>query len=113
MVKPGRVTIDQTGVGQKFVEDAQREILDTAIEGVVFTNAGKERWATAFKGDMQQRLVSWPNLADLKRQIHGIKRTKTEANFYRFSGTHDDYFWSLMLALYGSANRVEPRISFL
>lgn len=113
MVKPNRVTIDQTGVGQKFVEDARREIVDVAVEGVVFTNSGKERWATSFKGDMQTRKISWPNIPDLKRQIHGIKRTKTEANFYRFAGTHDDYFWSLMLALYGSANRIEPRISSL
>lgn len=113
IVRPSRVTIDQTGVGQKFVEDAKREIEDFNIEGVVFTNSGKERWATTFKGDMQSARVSWPNISDLKRQIHGIKRTKTEANFYRFSGLHDDYFWSLMLALYGEANLARPSISSL
>ena len=109
--KPGRVTIDQTGVGQKFVEDAKRLLPHSNIEGVVFTNAKKERWATSLKGDMQLGLVSWPNTGDLRRQIHGIKRTKTEANFYKFAGPADDYFWSLVLALYGEG-RVAPRIGF-
>jgi phage FluMu gp28-like protein len=100
--KANRVTIDQTGVGQKFVEDAKRELVGTVIEGVVFTNAKKEKWATQFKGDMQTGRVSWPNIGDLRRQIHAIKRTKTEANFYKFSAPADDYFWSLMLGLYES-----------
>lgn len=111
-VKPNRVTIDQTGVGQKFVEDAKRLIKGVNIEGTVFTNAKKEKWATTFKGDMQVGNVSWPNIGDLRRQIHGIKRTKTETNFYKFAGKKDDYFWSLMLALYGEGRR-EARISFV
>lgn len=110
--KANRVTIDQTGVGQKFVEDAKRLLVGTVIEGVVFTNAKKEKWATQFKGDMQTGRVSWPNIGDLRRQIHAIKRTKTEANFYKFSAPADDYFWSLMLGLYGEG-RVPGRMSFV
>jgi len=110
--RANRVTIDQTGVGQKFVEDAKRLLHGTLIEGVVFTNAKKEKWATTFKGAMQTGSVSWPNITDLRRQIHGVKRTKTEQNFYKFSGTADDYFWSLMLALYGEG-RVVPKMSVL
>lgn len=114
--RANRVTIDQTGVGQTFVEDAKRRIPGTNIEGVVFTNAKKEQWATTFKGAMQTGTVTWPNISDLRRQIHGIKRTKTESNFYKFSGKEagsgDDYFWSLMLALYGEG-RVPGRISFV
>lgn len=110
--KATRVTIDQTGVGQKFVEDAKRLIPGVNIEGIVFTNAKKEQWATRFKGDMQVGRVSWPNIGDLRRQIHGIKRTKTQANFYKFAGKADDFFWSLMLGLYGEG-RVPARISFV
>jgi len=110
--KADRVTIDQTGVGQKFVEDAKRLLNGVNIEGVVFTNAKKESWATRFKGDMQVGAVRWPDIQDLRKQIHGIRRTKTESNFYKFSGKADDYFWSLMLALYGEG-RVPARISFL
>lgn len=112
--KASRITIDQTGVGQKFVEDAKRLLPHSNIEGVVFTNAKKEMWATTFKGDMQTGRVSWGNNGDLRRQIHGIRRTKTEANFYKFAGEgqRDDYFWSLVLAMYGTG-RVAPRMSFL
>lgn len=111
-VKPNRVTIDQTGVGQMFVEQAKREIIGYNIEGSVFTNQKKERWATQFKGDLQMGLVEYPQHPDLLKQIHGIRRTKTEANFYRFSGVHDDYYWSLILSLYGEG-RVPNRISLL
>lgn len=111
-VKPNRVSIDATGVGQMFVERAKRELVRSNVEGVIFTQMKKERWATTFKGDMQLRNIAYPTHQDLMRQIHGIRRTKTENGFYKFSGTHDDYFWSLMLAMYGEG-RVTPRISFL
>lgn len=111
-VKPNRVSIDQTGVGQMFVEKAKREIPHTNIEGVVFTNQKKERWATSLKGDMQLGNVEYPPHPDLMRQIHGIRRTKTEANFYKFAGIHDDYYWSMVLSFYGEG-RVPARISFL
>lgn len=111
-VKPNRVSIDQTGVGQMFVERAKREIPHSNIEGVVFTNQKKERWATTLKGDMQLGNVDYPGHPDLLRQIHGIRRTKTEANFYKFAGVHDDYFWAMVLSFYGEG-RVPARISFL
>lgn len=113
--KASRVSIDQTGVGQFFVEQAKlraKEVPGCTIEGVVFTNPKKEKWATTFKGDLQLRKVHLPRLPALTRQIHGIQRTKTEANFYKFAGQHDDYFWSLMLGLYGEG-RVPARITVL
>lgn len=111
-VKPNRVSIDQTGVGQVFVERAMREIRHSNIEGVVFTNQKKERWATTLKGEMQLGNIEFPAHPDLMRQIHGIRRTKTESNFYKFAGIHDDYFWSMVLSFYGEG-RVPARISFL
>lgn len=109
-----RVSIDQTGVGQVFVEQAKKkahqEVPGCRFEGVVFTGDVKEKWATRFKGDLQLNYVSLPNHPQLRRQIHGIQRTKTESNFYRFKGPRDDYFWSLMLGLYGEG-RVPSRIS--
>lgn len=113
-----RVSIDQTGVGQMFVERAHREATGgVAIEGVVFTNAKKERWATKFKGELQgQPTVHYPRHPQLMRQIHGIRRTKSEAGFYKFSGgsgaKRDDHFWSLMLGLYGEG-RTPARMSSL
>ncbi|HSE45300.1 MAG TPA: terminase family protein [Gemmatimonadales bacterium] len=111
-VKPNRVSIDATGVGQIFVERAKREIPHVNIEGVTFTNAKKERWATTLKSDLQLQNVEYPQHADLLRQIHGIRRTKTETNFFKFAGVHDDFFWSMVLSFYGEG-RVPARISFL
>jgi len=112
-VKARRVTIDQTGVGNVFIERARNSKFSGVIEGVVFTNKNKEEWATRFKGDLQLGNVHLPRHSELLRQIHNIQRIKTEAGFYKFTGKpRDDYFWSLCLALYGEG-RAPVRISFL
>lgn len=108
-VKPARISIDKTGVGNMLVEQLTHL---PGIEGVVFNQAKKEFWATKFKGDLQVGRVHYPRHADLLKQIHGIRRTKTEGGLYKFSGKKDDYFWSLMLALYGEG-RAPVRFSFL
>lgn len=111
-VKPNRVSIDATGVGGVFVERAKRELVNSNIEAVVFSNLKKEKWATSFKGDMQLGNIEYPAIPDLLRQIHGIRRTKTEGGFFKFAGTHDDFFWSAVLSCYGEG-RVPARISFI
>lgn len=102
-----RVSIDSTGPGVMFYEKAQREGLGPSalVEGIVFNNHRKEEWATRFKGDLQTRSVTYPAHSELLNQIHGIRRTKTLSNFFKFAGDPDDYFWSLMLALYGEGRR--------
>lgn len=101
-----RVSIDATGPGAMFYERARNEGLGGAhVEGIVFTNKKKEEWATQFKGDLQQEKVKLLNNAELIHQIHGIKRQKTVSANFRFSGDKDDYFWSLMLGLYGEGTR--------
>lgn len=112
--KATRVTIDQTGLGQVFVERAKSDpdVGGISVEGSVFTNPKKETWATTFKADLQKNTVHYPRVPDLMRQIHGITRVKSEAGFYKFSGKKDDYFWSLCLALYGEG-RAPARITAL
>lgn len=112
-VRPSRVSIDRTGAGNMFFESSQKFSAMTAnLEGVNFDNKKKEDWATRFKRDLQDGHVHYPWIPDLIKQIHGIRRTKTETNFFRFSAKQDDYFWSLMLACYGES-RVAPRIYLL
>jgi phage FluMu gp28-like protein len=110
-----RVSIDATGVGAMFYERAKAQVKNCSVEGIVFTNAKKEKWATKFKGDLQGiPKVRFPRQPDLMRQIHGIRRVKSDAGFFKFSGgagaKRDDYFWSLMLGLYGEGRRA-ARIS--
>lgn len=109
-----RVTIDATGLGQVFVDNIKSGQwalpAGCRLEAVAFTNQKKEAWATRFKGDLQAEVIHLLRVPDLIRQIHGIQRTRSEAGFYKFAGQpHDDYFWSLMLGLYGEG-RVAPRI---
>lgn len=94
-VKPARVSVDQTGVGAVIVEQLPN------VEGVVFTQAKKERWATTFKSELQRGYIHIPPDKTVMDQIHGIKRTKTEGGLFKFAGKKDDYFWSLILACYG------------
>lgn len=108
-VKPVRISIDKTGVGNMLVEQLTHL---PGIEGVIFNQSKKEFWATKFKGDLQVGKVHYPRHQDLLKQIHGIRRTKTEGGLYKFSGKKDDYFWSLMLGLYGEG-RAPVRFSFL
>ena len=102
-----RVSIDATGPGAIFFERADKEGfgVPVAVEGVVFTNAKKEGWATKFKGELQEGTISLPDHPVLIDQIHGIKRTKTVSNLFRFAGEKDDYFWSMMLGMYGEGWR--------
>jgi phage FluMu gp28-like protein len=118
-----RVTIDESGVGEPFMEKARAGKLETTanVEGIVFNQKNKEQWATTFKGDLQTSLegghsvIHLPRIKQLEEQIHGIRRTRTENGFFRFAADkdgRDDYFWSLMLALYG-VGRVPVRFSRL
>ena len=104
-----RVTIDETGLGQMFVDWAKgsgdKKPIKNA-EGVSFTNQKKEKWATTFKADLQKKRVLLIEHPQLTRQIHGIRRTRTETGLFKFEGLpHDDFFWSLCLALYGQGRR--------
>jgi phage FluMu gp28-like protein len=108
-LRPSRVSIDATGVGNVLFESLSKHF---TAEGVVFTQAKKEGWATRFKGDMQRQIIHYPPHQDLMKQIHGIRRTKTENALYKFSGKKDDYFWALMLAIYGEG-KLPLRFSLL
>lgn len=101
-----RVSIDETGVGAIFVERAKREGLGMGVrvEGIVFTHDKKERWATNFKADLQKGRGKYPPIPELLRQIHGVRRKKSETGFYRFSGEPDDMFWSAQLGVYGEGH---------
>lgn len=110
-LNPSRVSIDATGLGNVLHEALSKHFTS---EGVVFTQAKKEGWATKFKGDMQRGIIHYPQHTELMKQIHAIRRTKTENNLFKFSAKpkQDDYFWALMLSVYGEG-RLPVRFSLL
>lgn len=100
-----RCCIDQTGMGEKPVEDAQRRYGNTRVEGVLFTANNKLNMATRGKECFQDRRIRIPegNLA-LRADLHKLKKVVSNTGTPRFladsdSAGHADRTWALFLAL--------------
>jgi len=100
-----RVRIDQTGMGEKPVEDAQRRHGALRVEGVLFTAAAKLDMATALKEALQDRRARLP-AGDpvLRADLHAIKSQVGVTGARRLvadgdSDGHADRFWAGALAV--------------
>jgi phage FluMu gp28-like protein len=94
--------IDQNGIGNQLAERLQAS---TVAEGVTFSNATKELWATEAKVQMERQRAIIPAERDLAYQIHSIKKKVTAAknNVFDTEGNekhHADAFWAWALALW-------------
>jgi len=94
---------DKNGLGRQLCENAEKKYYQK-FEGVDFTNATKELWATQTKMFFQQRRTRIPINRDLAYQIHSIKKKVTAAKNNVFDTDrnekhHADKFWMLALAL--------------
>ena len=100
-----RVRMDQTGMGEKPVEDAKRRYGESRVEGVLFSGAAKLDMATALKESMQDRKTRLPagdpvlraDLHSIKSQvgITGARRLIADGD----SDGHADRFWAGALAV--------------
>jgi phage FluMu gp28-like protein len=93
--------IDQNGIGMHLAENLAA---DTVAEGVDFTNASKQDWATAAKIKMERTQTPLPKDRDLAYQIHSVKKKITAAKHNVFDTEknekhHADKFWAWALAL--------------
>ena len=101
-----RLAMDQTGMGEKCVEDAQDLFGRTRVEGVLFTNATKLNMAIRLKEAMEDRKLLIPISVDLRGDLHSVKRVQGATGNPRLVadkneaiGSHADRFWSLALAM--------------
>lgn len=99
-----RVAIDQTGMGEKPVEDATRRYGTSRVDGVLFTAPRKLELATVLKEGMQDRRVLIP-AGDrvLRSDLHAIKSRVGPTGIRRLiadgeTDGHADRFWALALA---------------
>jgi len=100
-----RVRMDQTGMGEKPVEDAKRRHGSERVEGVLFTPVARLDMATTLKESMQDRKTRIPagdpvlraDLHSIKSQvgITGTRRLVADGD----SDGHADRFWALALAV--------------
>ena len=99
-----RLRMDQTGMGEKPVEDARRRHGRERVEGVIFTATAKLDMATGMKEAMQDRRLLLP-LGDsaMRSDLHAVKSRVGPTGARRLvadgeSDGHADRFWALALA---------------
>jgi phage FluMu gp28-like protein len=98
-----RFLIDQTGVGEPFVEEAKHSI--QGIEGLVLTMAAKQEVLGYLKIVMQNKRLLIPYELELTSELNIERFELTKAGQVQFShpsGTHDDRLWALALAVYAT-----------
>ncbi|HNP80139.1 MAG TPA: terminase family protein [Nitrospira sp.] len=100
-----RLCIDQTGMGEKFVEDVQATHGSGRIEGVVFNNAVKQELAFGLKRRIEDRLIRIPRQAEVRDDFHSVRKVTTAAGNIRFDAErtdqgHADRFFSAALAIH-------------
>lgn len=118
-----RACMDQTGMGEKPVEDAQRRWGRHKIEGVIFTAASKLTMATLGKEGFEDRRLRLP-MGDIKlrKDLHLLKKVSGPTGTPRFvaeddeggADSHADRAWSLFLGMTAAdrpIKRVEVRTS--
>lgn len=109
--KPRRFCMDQTGMGEKFVEDMQRKY--TCIEGVLFTAPVKLDLANPLRRKFEDKLIRIPKDRKVRDDIHSVKKITTAAGNIRFDAerserSHADRFWALALAVHAGSTSGPP-----
>lgn len=105
-----RCCMDQTGMGEKPVEDARRRHGSGRVEGVLFTAPNKLALATIGKARFEDRTIRIPSgSAELRNDLHKLKKEVSATGTPRFvadsdSAGHADRAWACFLALNAAAN---------
>ncbi|MCL1960894.1 MAG: terminase family protein [Desulfovibrionaceae bacterium] len=112
-----RVCMDQTGMGEKPVEDAKRRHGSTRVEGVLFTGPNKLTLATLGKQAFQDRRIRIPAGDNvLRSDLHKLRKESGPTGAPRFvaerdASGHADRAWAAFLAL-NAAHATSAPIEF-
>lgn len=105
---------DQTGMGEKPVEDAKRRHGESRVEGVLFTTASKLDMATSLKERFQdKRLRIAAGDVVLRADLHAIQKVVGSTGIARLvadgeTDGHADRFWAYALATSAAATPYQP-----
>ena len=114
-----RAAMDQTGLGEMPVQEAQRRHGAYRVEGVLFSPARKLDMATALKEAMEDRRLRLPQgNADLRADLHSVQRVAGPTGAPRLKadregGSHADRFWALALAVAASGEAAPAYEGFI
>ena len=104
-----RLAMDQTGMGEKPVEDATRRYGESRVNGVLFTSAAKQELATIGKQSFEDRKLRIPSGSpELRNDLHKLQKITGATGIPRFvaesdSSGHADRAWACFLALSAAA----------
>lgn len=109
---PMRLCMDQTGMGEKFVEDMQKKY-SSSVEGVLFSAPVKLDLANTLRRKFEDKQIRIPIDKAIRDDIHSVKKITTSAGNIRFDAersenSHADRFWSLALAIHAASNLSGP-----
>jgi len=103
--KMTRGEMDQTGMGEKPVEDAKEEYGEDVVEGVVFTPQSKVTLARGGKEHFQDKTCRIPTQPEIREDFHMLRCVAgTGGNAPRFVADHSslghaDRTWAAFLGL--------------
>lgn len=105
----GRACIDQTGMGEKVVEDAMVRY-GSVIEGVLFTGPSKLVMATAGKEAFEDRRVRITmGDAPLRNDLHKLRKVASATGAPRFvadrDDDHADRTWAAFLGIHAAGGK--------
>lgn len=98
-----RLAMDQTGLGEKPVEDAQRRHGTSRVEGIKFSQATKLDMATALKERFEDRTIRIPaGDTVLRSDLHSVRKVAGMGGNVRLLADetvdgHADRFWAAAL----------------
>jgi phage FluMu gp28-like protein len=101
--RPVLFAIDQTGMGEPFVETAQEYLGKSRCEGVIFSSPVRFALATTLKDSMEDRKFRIPvGQKDLRDDLHSMTKLVSETGLTRLkhdgeSDGHGDRFWAAAL----------------
>jgi phage FluMu gp28-like protein len=109
-----RAAMDQTGMGEKPVEDAKRRHGEARVEGVIFTQSARLDLAVGLKEAMQDRRLGIP-AGDpvLRADLHAIRSRIGPTGIRRLiadgdTDGHADRFWAAALAVGAAQTGYQP-----
>jgi phage FluMu gp28-like protein len=102
--KIARMSIDQTGIGERTAETYQEKYGRSKVDGVLFTAQNKTGLAMLGKAAFENRTIRIPDSPEVRDDLYKLKRSVTAAGSVRFDAERDekghaDRAWALFLAL--------------
>lgn len=103
--------IDQTGMGEKVVEDEQHKYGETRTTGVVLSGPNRLDIAIALKDRFEQGLIRIPPEAALRTDLRAIKKkggVGGSVGLVNEGEVHADEFWAAALACRAASVPYQP-----